>query len=155
MTFASGPTNSFTGALISMFEILQYLTFLLFLNTELPPACDDFISTLFENTIELGAILNEILIKLNIKNINFAFNYNLDVKINRNNFLDSAEISEGRSQIHASFERSNSFHHSDISYHPLDHLQDILLSPWLRFGQMQKIFREKNSRNGVSLTHLF
>jgi hypothetical protein len=80
MTFASGNVNSFTGALISMFEILQYLTFLLFLNTELPPACDDFISTLFENTIELGAILNEILIQLNIKNINFAFNYNLDVR---------------------------------------------------------------------------
>lgn len=71
---------SITGALISMFEIVQYLTFLLFLNTELPPACDDFISTLFENTVELGAILNEILIKLNIKDINFAFNYDLDVR---------------------------------------------------------------------------
>lgn len=63
-----------------MFEILQYLTFLMFLNTELPPACDDFISTLFENTIELGALLNEFIIKLNIKNINFAFNYDLDVR---------------------------------------------------------------------------
>ena len=68
-----------TGAIIAMFEILQYLTFLLFLNTELPPACDDFISTLFENTVELGAILNEIIIKLNIKDINFAFGYDLDV----------------------------------------------------------------------------
>lgn len=79
--FATSLFNipSMTGALISMFEILQYLTFLLFLNTELPPACDDFISTLFENTIELGAILNEILVKINIKDIEFAFNYDLDV----------------------------------------------------------------------------
>jgi hypothetical protein len=79
--FASGMLNmpSLTGALIGMFEVLQYMTFLMFLNTELPPACDDFISTLFENTIELGALLNEFIIKLNIKNINFAFNYDLDV----------------------------------------------------------------------------
>lgn len=81
--FATGMLNlpSLTGALISMFEVVQYLTFLLFLNTELPPACDDFISTLFENTVELGALLNEILIKMNIKNINFAYNYDLDVNL--------------------------------------------------------------------------
>lgn len=71
---------SLTGVMIGMFETLQYLTFLLFLNTELPPACDDFISTLFENTIEIGALFNELIIKFNINSINFAFNYDLDVK---------------------------------------------------------------------------
>jgi hypothetical protein len=105
--FASGMLNlpSLTGALIGMFEVLQYMTFLMFLNTELPPACDDFISTLFENTIELGALLNEFIIKLNIKNINFAFNYDLDVRISSispfDQFLDTSQILERRNSLHA------------------------------------------------------
>lgn len=67
------------GAVLDMFEILQYLTFLMFLNTEIPPAPADFISSLFQNSIEIGAILDSIIIKLNIKDFNFSFNYDLSV----------------------------------------------------------------------------
>lgn len=71
--------QSLTGAMIGMFEVLQYMSFLMLLNTDLPPACDDFISKMYENTIELGAILNKFIIGFNFKNVNFAFNYDLDV----------------------------------------------------------------------------
>lgn len=45
-------------ALINMFHNVHYLVFLIFLNTELPPACSDFISTLYESTVYLGSMLS-------------------------------------------------------------------------------------------------
>ena len=73
--------GSALGMLMDMFEILQYLTFLMFLNTEIPPAPADFISSLFQNSIELGALLDQVIISLNIKDFNFSFNYDLSVRI--------------------------------------------------------------------------
>lgn len=70
---------SLVGALINMFHSLQYLAFLIFVNTELPPACDDFIATLFESTVSLGSLLSGLIVKLYQNKLGFSQEFDLEV----------------------------------------------------------------------------
>jgi len=76
---ASFNAGNLLSVLLGFLEMLQYLVFFLFFNTEIPPAPMDFVQILYENSIELGAVLNYIIIKLNIKDFAFALHYDLDV----------------------------------------------------------------------------
>ena len=67
------------GALVDLLETVQYLLFMQFLNSEIPPAPADFVSAFFNNTIKVGLVFKELIIKLNIESFNFAFNYDLTV----------------------------------------------------------------------------
>lgn len=80
-SFVASSVNlgSLLGTLLEFFEILQYLVFLMFLNTDIPPAPADFISTLFQNSIEIGEFIDQIIIQMNIKDYIFSFNYDLTV----------------------------------------------------------------------------
>ena len=62
--------RSIIHPIIELFERLQYFTFLLFINTELPPHQIDFISSIFKNTMELGAPIREYVIE------KFLYDYN-------------------------------------------------------------------------------
>lgn len=88
VSFIASSLNlgSLVGTLLEFFEILQYLVFLMFLNTDIPPAPADFISTLFQNSIEIGEFIDEIIIQMNIKDYIFGFNYDLNVKLYVINF---------------------------------------------------------------------
>lgn len=83
VSFVSSSVNagSLMGTLLEFFEILQYLVFLMFLNTDIPPAPADFISVLFQNSIEIGEFLDQLIIQMNIKNFTFSFNYDLSVRL--------------------------------------------------------------------------
>lgn len=70
---------SLVRVLINMFHSLQYLAFLIFMNTELPPACDDFIATLFESTVSLGSLLSSLIVKLYQNKIGFSQEFDLEV----------------------------------------------------------------------------
>lgn len=69
------------GALIDLLETVQYLLFMQFLNAEIPPAPGDFVSAIFNNTIKVGAIFREIIVKLNLESFSFALNYDLAVSL--------------------------------------------------------------------------
>lgn len=71
-------TSSLMGSLLDMFETLQYLVFFLFFNTEIPPVPEEFISMLYGDTVELGAILENFIIAINIKDFTFALHYDLE-----------------------------------------------------------------------------
>lgn len=67
------------GALIDMLETVQYLLFMQFFNTEIPPAPGDFISAIFNNTIKVGAIFRDIIVRWNIESFSFAIHCDLAV----------------------------------------------------------------------------
>lgn len=118
--------GSCIGSLLELFEILQYLTFLQFLNTEIPPAPGDFISALFQNSIEFGAILDDIIVKLNIKDFHFSFNYDLSVRkfkilLEKTiNFLDPPQIPRRRHKIFTGSKRRHPLYSSGHHPHPVD-----------------------------------
>jgi len=68
-------------AVIDLFERLQFLTFLLFINTDLPPAQIDFISSIFRNTMELGEPIKEYLIHHNLRNFQFSSKHDINVSL--------------------------------------------------------------------------
>ena len=69
-------------SIIELFERLQYFTFLLFINTELPPHQIDFISSIFKNTMELGYFLKEALIEHYLPDYEFSSMYEMAVMLN-------------------------------------------------------------------------
>lgn len=67
-----------TGLMVGLFEVLQYVTFLLFLNTELPPHTERFMTALYENTVEIAEILKHLLEGWYEEDLNFTQNMNFE-----------------------------------------------------------------------------
>lgn len=73
--------RSIVHPIIDLFERLQYFTFLLFINTELPPHQIDFISSIFKNTMELGYVWKQALIDSFLEDYAFSSMYQIAVRI--------------------------------------------------------------------------
>lgn len=76
--------GSSIAPVIDLFERLQFLTFLLFVNVDLPPAQIDFISSIFHNTMEKAAFMKEHLIEGQIHDYFFRTKFDITVSPRNN-----------------------------------------------------------------------
>ena len=63
-----------------MYEAVAYLSFQIFYNIELPPACFDLIHSLFNYTIKMFALLSYPISAIYSSNVSFYYSFDIAVK---------------------------------------------------------------------------